>query len=485
MTKAFVFALACFAMTAFGVAAEPGTAPSVIAIQHVTVIDPAGSQVRPDVTVIIEGNRIRAIKTSDRMPAPGGAKIIDGHGKFLIPGLWDMHVHIAGISADPAWSQEVLLPLFVANGITGIRDMGGDLKSLQAWRKHIEDAGVTGPNIVASGPMLNRGGQQPSPEVMAVGTPSEAHKAVVDLKSRGADFIKVLSDLSRESYYSVAQESKAQHLDFAGHVPNSISAAEASDAGQKSIEHIYYSNLAFDCSTRGDELRQRRLEALEKKNFGVIADLINQANDSYSPEKATALARKFRANGTWLVPTLVGIYPMGHIDELSGDTSNFKYLPTKVTKEWDAQKLKAKYTAKYVAFYARQSDIESRILRDFHKAGVKILAGSDSLDLLNICGFSIHHELALLVQAGLTPMEALQSATIDPAVFLNKQKELGTIEPGKIADLVLLDASPLDDIHNTTRIRAVFVNGKLYSDADIQALLQRAAASAASVADGK
>src|SRR5262245_13763535 len=336
MTRGFALALVCCALTALGVAPD-GTAPRVIAIQHVTVIDVSGAQTRPDVTVLIEGNRIRTIGASGRTRLPGEAQIVDGRGKFLIPGLWDMHVHIAAISADPAWSKDVLLPLFLANGITGIRDMGGDLQSLQSWRKQVEDGSLAGPHIAACGPMLDLGGQKPSPEIMAVRTPSEARNAVLALKSRGADFIKVLSSLNKDSYYAVARESRAQHLDFAGHVPTAISAAEASDAGQKSIEHIFYSNLMFDCSTREDELRQRRLEALEKKNYGVIGDLVNQADDSYSAEKAAALARTFRANGTWLVPTLVGIYPMGHFAELSADTSKWRYLPAKVTKDWRSE----------------------------------------------------------------------------------------------------------------------------------------------------
>jgi imidazolonepropionase-like amidohydrolase len=481
MRKKLSFALALSAMIALAAGAGTSTTPHYIAIKNVAIIDAASTPARSDFTVLIEGNRIQAIERSDRLRLPKDAEVIDGHGKFLIPGLWDMHVHIAAISADPAWSREVLLPLLVANGITGIRDMGGDLGSLQTWRKQIEEGSLAGPRIFACGPMLDPGGQKPSPEMMSVRTPIEAHNAVIDLQKRGADFIKVLSGLNKETYYAVAQESRAQHLDFVGHVPNSISAAEASDAGQKSIEHIFYSNLVFDCSTRGDELRQRRLEAMEKKNFGAIGDIINEANDSYSAEKAAGLGRKLRANGTWLVPTLVGIYPLGHFDELSADTSKFKYLPEKLTKEWALEKLKKQYPPRFVDFYRRQSDNERKILRDLHDAGAGILAGSDSLDLLNVCGFSLHQELAQLVQAGLSPREALRSATLDPASFLNKQKELGTIEPGKLADLVLLDANPLDDIHNTEKIRAVFVGGRVFLEADIQAMLQRAAKFAASV----
>ena len=481
MKKGLVFTLICCALTGARFAAHPGMPAAYVAVEHVTLIDGTGSRARSDITVLLEGNRIRAIESSDHFRPPKGAQIVNGRGKFLIPGLWDMHVHIAGISADPLWSKEVLLPLFVANGITGVRDMGGDLKSLQAWRKQIDGGSLTGPHIVACGPMLDRGGERPSPEISAVRTPAEAQKAVLDLKSQGADFIKVLSSLTRESYYAVAQESKAQHLDLVGHVPYSITAAEASDAGQKSIEHIFYSNLMFDCSTRADELRQRQREEMEKRSATGIAALISEANKSYSPERAAVLGQKLRANGTWLVPTLIGIYPLGHFEELAKDTSRLKYLPTKLTREWTLEKLRKQYPAKYVDFYGQQSDSEVKILGDLHRAGVKILAGSDSLDLLNVCGFSLHQELALLVQAGLTPMEALQSATSNPAIFLGRQNDLGTIEIGKIADLVLLDANPLDDIHNSTRIKAVFVNGKLHSYADIEALLTRAVTFAASV----
>lgn len=182
--------------------------------------------------------------------------MIDARGKFLIPGLCDMHVHHAGVAADPKWSKTTLLPLLIAYGITTVRDMGGDLAALQHWRKEIAEGKLVGPRIYCPGPMLDGGKGEP-PDLLAVTTPNEGRTAVRDLQAKRADFIKVFSRLDRESYFAIVEEAKMQGLSLVGHVPNALHAREVSEAGQKSIEHIFYSNLTFDCSVREDGLRQK------------------------------------------------------------------------------------------------------------------------------------------------------------------------------------------------------------------------------------
>src|SRR5215472_10042940 len=191
---------------------------AALVFTHVTVIDTVAGVARADQTVVISGGKLAAVGASSSVRAPKGARIIDGSGKFLIPGLWDMHVHIAGINADPAWSKNVILPELTAYGITGVRDMGGDLDALLSWRREIEAGTLTGPHIVASGPMLIPRGKK-NAEQYPVANAEEARAAVQELKQRGADFIKIIGLPSREAFFAVADEAKKQGLPFAGHVP--------------------------------------------------------------------------------------------------------------------------------------------------------------------------------------------------------------------------------------------------------------------------
>ena len=222
-------------LAAAGLAQSPIS--STLIIHDLTVIDVSGAAAKPHQTVIVEDGKIAAIDNSGRGFAgklPG--KHVDGSGKFLIPGLWDMHVHMVFGNWFPR-GQEVTLPLFIANGITGVRDMGGELKVLQQWRKEISAGKLTGPRIVMSGPMLD--GPQPRfPSSIAIKTAEDGRRAVDDLKRRGADFIKLQSLIPRDAVFAIADEAKKQGISFVGHVPDAVRASEASSAGQKSFEHL-------------------------------------------------------------------------------------------------------------------------------------------------------------------------------------------------------------------------------------------------------
>ncbi len=296
-----------------------------LAIDHVTVIDVDGGSELADQTVIVRSDSISAVAKSGSVEIPKDAQRIDARGKFLIPGLWDMHTHVAGINADPAWAKQTLLPLLVANGIIGIRDMGGDLDALESWRREIENGTLVGPQIVAAGPMLlpgRRAGaptEAVDPAILRVRTAEEEARTAVDgLQKRGADFIKII-EVSRENYFAIAHESKKDSIPFAGHIPSEITATEASNAGQKSVEHIIYSSLAFDCSAQGDELRQKMQEASAKRDSQASADITDQANHTFSAEKAAALWQTFKKNGTWVTPTLFSIWVNAHHLEMSPD----------------------------------------------------------------------------------------------------------------------------------------------------------------------
>jgi imidazolonepropionase-like amidohydrolase len=436
-----------------------------LVITHVTVIDTTGGAAKPDMTVTVRGDHIASIEEASR-ELPKDAQVVDGRGKFLIPGLWDMHVHTNFGDWLPG-GEEIILPLFVANGITGVRDMGGDLHQLLAWRKQIDAGAILGPRMVISGPMID-GAPPHFPASVPVSTAAEGRKAVDDLKLGGADFVKVQSYIPRDAYFAVAEESKKQGMTFVGHVPDAIRASEASKAGQKSIEH--YTGIFEGCSTIEDELLKG-----PKGPRRVL--------ETYSEPKCKALIALLAKNATWQVPTLVWERGQWLIDDLDLSKSpgaeyaaatwrnkTYKKFTESILKELDTDPVA--YRRQFVA-----KELEMTLAMD--RAGVPLMAGTDTAaGVYVIPGFSLHQELELFVKAGLTPMEALQTTTLNPAKFLGRTRDLGTVETGKLADLVLLDANPLDDIRNTQKISAVVLGGWYFSRRDLDGILKNVQAAA-------
>ena len=371
-----------------------------------------------------------------------------------------MHVHMVFGDWFPQ-SCEIALPLFVANGVTGVRDMGGELEVLQQWRREIGQGKLLGPRIVTSGPMLD--GPKPRfPSSVAVASPEDARKAVDDLKRRGADFIKLQSLMSRESYFAIADEAKRQGIVFAGHVPDAIRAVEASNAGQKSIEHL--TGVFEGCSNVEDELL--------RGPKGIKRFL-----ETFDDAKAAALIAVFKKNRTWQTPTLVWERGGNLLDQrdLQHDP-RARYVPA----SWKNGTWR-RFTEDILTDQAND-DLQTRlrfvakeieVVRDMHRAGIPFLAGTDTAAGVYVFpGFSLHEEMQLLVQAGFTPLEALQCATRNPAEYLGKLSEMGTLEKGKVADLVLLEANPLEDITNTQRIAGVVVAGRYLSRGELDELLR-------------
>jgi Amidohydrolase family len=449
--------------------------PRVTAITHVTVIDATGAPPHADFTVLVSGTQISAIGPSSSVSVPGDAQVPGGVGKFLIPGLVDMHLHLTG-AGEPAGSREFFFPLLVANGITTVRDMGGRVDLLKALRDEIAKGKRLGPQIFFTGPYLD--GDPPSfqPSIV-IQSPAEAIAAVRSLKEQGVDFIKVQSRLQPEGYFAIAEESKRLGIRFVGHVPDAITAAQASEAGQASIEHL--TGVLLGCSTREEELRQRQLQPVppgENRSASLARqrawqrDLLN----SISPQKSDALLRKFAANRTWHVPTFPLLVHTGFLTpetDLRNDPRS-KYVPRNLLEIWE-QGRKASLEGYSAEDFALRREIVKRSLKivgRMNAAGVRLMTGTDSAAPNVFPGSSVHEDLAYLVAAGLTPMQALQAATSGPAEFLMRNGQ-GTIQAGKRADLVLLDANPLDDIHNTQKIRAVILNGKLLTRSHLDALL--------------
>jgi imidazolonepropionase-like amidohydrolase len=464
---------------AAALSAAPRPAPPSVTLTHVTVIDVSTSASRPDQTVVIGNGRVVASGPAARVKTPAGSRVIDAHGKFLIPGLWDMHVHLAGVNADPAWSKQVLLPLLIAHGITGVRDMGGDLAVLLSWKREMENGTLLAPHIVAAGPWLAAGGDK-TPEQYPVADPDAARAAVRDLKRQGGDFIKIVSLPSKETFFAVADESKKQGITFCGHLPFQVSVIEASNAGIHSIEHLLYSAFSLSFSSKEEDLRERLIAAEEKGDSVAWEAIAHEADATYSAEKAATLFATLKKNGTWVTPTLFSLDTASHPEEWTVDDAQLDFLPASLARQW-RESLHDNQMRERAAWLARQAANDWKLTAELHRAGITLLAGSDSLDPYNFIGDSLHKELGELVRAGLTPGEALQTATRGAARFLGRDRELGSIESGKIADLVLLDANPLDKIQNTEQITAVIRGGNYLDRAALDKLLAQAKSAAAAV----
>jgi len=448
----------------------------VLALTHVTVIDMTGAPPKRDLTVVITGNRITAIARDNQIRIAPGAKVINATGKFLIPGLWDMHVHFTEIERS--------FPLFIANGVTGVRIMGGDLEDLLRWRAEVASGKLLGPRVLTCGPILD--GPQPAAHgpTIVVANATEGRQTVDMLKQRGADCVKVYDRLPRDVYYAIIDQAKRDRIPVVGHVPEAITTMEASDAGQKSIEHL--GTILQGCSTIEDELR--RLEAAPMPSGGDFSEFPRRIAargermlDSYDTQKAKQLFARLATNQTWQVPTLVTKRALTFIDDFdrNGD-ERLKYVTQSEQKWWSPkQNFLLRYrTPEYIIYSKRLFQKELELVAAMHRAHVPLMTGTDLSIPYIFAGFSLHDELALFVQAGLTPMEALQAATRNPAIFLGESTSHGTIERGKIANLVLLEANPLANIRNTQRIEAVILNGRYLPKETLHRMLADAEAAA-------
>jgi imidazolonepropionase-like amidohydrolase len=438
----------------------------LLVLSNVTVVDVRTGELQPEQTVILKRNHIASVGPSKSAKYPRNAASVNCRGLFVIPGLWDMHVHL--VFGD--WfsdAQDISLPLFVANGVTGVRDMGSELDIVQGWRDEIEAGRILGPRIYTSGPMLD--GPKPRfPSSVAIATPEDAHRAVADLRRRGADFIKLQSLIPREAVFAIAEEAKRQEMAFEGHVPDTVRASEMSEAGMKSFEHLI--GIFEGSSPSEDEFLKGN-----KTERKLLA--------TYDPARAASLAAMLAKNQTWQCPTLVWERGGNLIDvnDFSKD-ERVKYVPASwKNKTWKrfTDEITQGYGSDDLATRKKFIDKELEVVGTLHKAGVPFLAGTDTPAGVHIFpGYSLHEELQRFVVAGFTPLEALQTATINPARFFGMENQAGTVEKGKFADLVLLSANPLEDIANTQKIAAVILNGQYFRRADLDKMLGRVEAAA-------
>ena len=432
-----------------------GPAAKPIAITDVTVIDVDRGRRLTEHTVVISNGRIAAVGPTKTTAVPAGAEVISARGQFLIPGLWDMHFHAALGGYDEGRKN---LSQLLANGVTGIRDMGAAPDDILRLRQEVRDGTVVGPRLVVAGPLL-QGPLPPhlrAPLLISLQSKSEAANTVSTLQERGIDFIKVQDALPRDIYFSVAEAAERRQIPLAGHVPPTVTATEAANAGQKSIEHLGGRFHGVYVSTSRDEQQLLRvatgmyvqaMDTIARNEAPLPSSLqapyVRRLLESFDERKAASLWKLFVSRGTWQCPTLV---------------------TRRQLWEQERQRLSGEDQSAGTDMLRRDLQIVSAM----HRAGVRLLAGTDLP--LPSGRSSLPDELALFVDAGLTPLQALRTATRDAAEFLGQGKQLGTIAPGKYADAVLLEGDPLLDVANVRRIAAVITAGRLLRQIDLRRL---------------
>jgi imidazolonepropionase-like amidohydrolase len=416
-------------------------------------------------TVVVEKNRIIAVGAAASVRFPSSARLIDGSGKHLIPGLWDMHVHLRDLNGT--------LPLFIANGVTTVRDMGSELQKTLELRRRIEAGELIGPNIKTSGMMLEsqswlgqyvelmreRGDDERAVENflatrVAVADTQEAKAAVDSLVRNGADFIKIRHAESPEVFAAIGKAAAEAGTHLVGHYVWIISLEESADGGQRSIEH----NILPGFNEKPPEEKRAIFETLLKNDTHFVPTLVTNKMETLSPERVMAFVQ----------------------DEEGGLDSRNRYVSARIREGWvRTAELNATDVERPPPEVIEQMIASSdQFLMEARAAGVKILAGTDVPTTGTFIGFSLHDELALLVETyGFTPMEALRSATAIPAAFMGMEAEAGTIEEGKRADLILLDADPLVNVSNTRQIAMVIADGRVFDRDRIEEILDTIEAS--------
>lgn len=431
-----------------------------------SVIDVASGAIHLENTVLVTGNRITYSGPAASVSIPAGATVIDGRGKFLIPGLWDMHVHgFVHTFSDFAG------PLMIANGVTGARDMGYYIDTTLRWKSDIAAGSEVGPRLVVGARV--DGPVNKARFVAIAVTEEDGVRAVDTLSKRGgtrrADFIITYSWVPRPAYFGIAREAKKVGVPFVGPVPYSVSVVEASDAGQRSIEQE--DDLMRACTSKDSLLRARSADTttFAAGSLALMAAQAEIIRKSYDPVACKKVIATLARNHTWVTPTLVVYQPYAHaFDSARTHPEWVKFVPGIVHAGWMHR---ASFLSPADSIVIRSFFSFDRT-RDLRDAGVRLLAGTDMPQAFVYPGFSLHDELELLVRSGLTPLEALRSATYNPAEFLGALDSLGTITQGKVADLVLLDADPLTDIRNTRRISVVIANGRVFDAAARAQLLK-------------
>jgi imidazolonepropionase-like amidohydrolase len=421
-----------------------------VAIVNVNVIPMTTEAILPAQSVVVTDGKITAIGAVETTPLPDDAMIIDGTDRYLIPGLAEMHAHVPGVA-----SQELdrVLALFLANGVTVIRGMLGQPSHLEL-RQLLADGEVTGPRLFTSGPPLNGN---------SVTGPEQAAAMVHEQHRDGYDFLKIHPGLSLAEFDAIADAAHGLRMPFAGHVPEDVSVRHALDSEIATIDHL-------------DGYMESLLIANVDPTggfggfFGVF--LAGSADETKIPGIAAATA----AAGTWNVPTesLFEHLVSAEDPQSMAERPEMKYMSAGTIERWKQAKTELMQDALYDAdTVARAIELRRKLILALQRAGAGLLLGSDAPQVFNVPGFSIHRELKILVEAGLSPYEALQTGTVYPASFFDQESRFGTVQSGLEADLVLLDGNPLQNIDNSRRVHGVMIRGKWLSRQALDRLLEK------------
>jgi imidazolonepropionase-like amidohydrolase len=456
-----------------------GLIPSIAASEHAdvlvrnaTVVDVIEGRLLEKQDIAVRDGRVVAIQTAAASSAWEAQETVDAAGKFAIPGLWDMHVHFGGGEALIEDNRN-LLPLYVAHGVTAVRDAAGDLSaSVLQWRAEIAAGKTLGPMIFTSGPKIEgRGSIWPGDT--EVGTLDEIVAALERLREAKADFVKITDDkLSPELFMVALAEARKRGFRTSAHIPMAITIEEASAAGLSSIEHMAYAYKAGSTKEREIAQRFRAGELTSQQAWAQLEATFDRAT-------AAAAYARLAAHGTAVTPTLNGSRVIAYLDQDDHrDDEYLKYIGPglQATYAWRVERAAKEDAAAIRRRHERYERIAS-VLPLLQEAGVKILAGTDAgfLNSFNYPGVGLHEELAVFVRTGLTPLQALRAATINGAEFMQRADVSGSIAVGKVADVVLLDANPLQSIDATRRIDAVILRGRLYSRDELDRMLRDAA----------
>lgn len=436
-----------------------------VAFNRVTIINLQTGRSQPEMTVIVTGERIATIGKTGKTRVPEDALLIDARGKFMIPGLWDMHIHAL---TDNRY--EWVFPMLIANGVTGIREMGNNLpvERISLIRRDISEGRLPGPRFGAATTRILDGAGTTLNVATAVASVEQARALVGDYKRQGVDFIKPYNLLSREVYTAIVDEAKRQKIPVEGHVPFSMSAREVSDLGQITIEHN--ADVFMSCSRDEEKLREELKELVKTLPVGARQQIETKAAASYDERRARALFTRFARNGTWMCPTLI-INSIPDSESTLENDPRLKYISARMEERWRSELKQRKQLVPSADDKKMRYQRRLKVTGLMQRSGLRLLAGSDAPNLYAYPGFSLHEELELLVSAGLSTTEALRTATVNPARFFGRESELGTIEKGKLADLVLLDANPLENIANTKKVNTVVLNGRLFGRNDLDKML--------------
>jgi Amidohydrolase family len=469
-------ALIAFLVTFIVIGCTRSQLPSALAVTGATLIDVRDGSHIEDGTVVIEGERITAVGSAQSVRLPSRVRLVDARGKYVIPGLWDMHTHIYNQR-----QLETFFPLLVAHGVVGIRD------AKDCFRRNSVSWGSASDMCLTSLLVGNTSTVRLLPEVPRA-------RSWTNWLTR-ASISSKLAPCFRGNVSYPSSSGPKRGLPVAGHLPIAIRAAEASDLGLRSMEHLW--EILPNISSREDQLRSERLRAVTSQLSTAEKELVvafpetEPLLSTWDEQKASALFKKFIANHTWQTPTLVNFAVRG--PALNGDASfwsdpNLALMPKDWVDSWRPARNQflAGVPPSEVPTYIRRFEATHRaqlmLVQRMRSAGVDFLAGTDVSNWnFTVPGISLHQKLEQFVKAGLTALEALQTATINPVRYLGIQDSAGTIDVGKIADILILESDPTDDIANTKRISAVILGGQLIEQNELNQILEEARKRAADV----